>query len=276
MADSIANRIARLKEGKLTKSQRKLLEYFETADAKKILYMSITELAEEVDMAEATVLRFCRSLGFSGYQEFKFNLAQGVVNIGYRDSAGIEYVADIAETYERAMENCRKNLSQAVLQKASDMILGARTVSCYGAGNSHLAALELHSRLMRMGLLSYCESDAHFQNVLISSRNESDLLVLFSVSGGTKDVIEAAEIARASGMKILVITCYDKSPLARYADLVLSSAPMESPREPGAMSSKVMQLFMVDVLCTGLHRADKTRFDHFVAKSSIATSGKLV
>ena len=55
-------------------------------------------------------LRFCRSLGFSGYQEFKFNLAQGVVNIGYRDSEGIEYVADIAETYERAMENLSMHL----------------------------------------------------------------------------------------------------------------------------------------------------------------------
>ena len=276
MADSIASRMARIREGKLTKSQRKLLEYFETADANKILYMSITELAEEVEMAEATVLRFCRSLGFNGYQEFKFNLAQGVVGIGYKDSEGMEYVGNIAETYVNAMENCRKNLTQPLLSRASEMILAARTVSCYGAGNSHLAALELHSRLMRMGILSYCESDAHFQNVLISSRNESDLLVLFSVSGGTKDVIEAAEIARASGMKIIVVTCYDKSPLTRFADLVLSSAPMESPREPGAMSSKVMQLFMVDVLCTGLHRADKTRFDHFIAKSSIATSGKLV
>ena len=71
MKDTLAGRIESLKAGKITKSQRKILEYFETADHKHIIYMSITQLAEEVGVAEATVLRFCRSLGFNGYQEFR-------------------------------------------------------------------------------------------------------------------------------------------------------------------------------------------------------------
>ena len=51
---------------------------------------------------------------------------------------------------------------------------------------------------------------------------------------------------------------------------------MESPVEPGAMSSKIMQLFMVDVICTGVHLTDKSRFDGFIAKSNVATAGKLI
>lgn len=276
MPNSIASKIARLKEGKITKSQRKLIEYFETVDQKQVIYMSITDLAAATGVAEATVLRFCRSLGFNGYQEFRLNLAQGIVDVGHRERDGIGYVEDIADAYADAVENCRRSITEEDLQTAYDMIFSARTICCFGAGHSHLAALELHNRLMTMGLLTYCERDAHLQNVLLSSRNEEDLLILFSISGSTKDAIEAAEIARACGMKVIIVTCYENSPLTRYADLVISSAPIQSPTEVGSMRGKIMQLFLVDVICTGIHLSDKPRFDLFVAKSNRATVSKLI
>lgn len=276
MPNSINSKIAQMREGKLTKSQKKLLDYFDTVDHKRVIYMSITDLAAATGVAEATVLRFCRSLGFNGYQEFRLNLAQGVIDIGRKEQEGIDYVDDIATAYEQAMQNCRKILKGDRLQTAYDMIFEAETVCCFGVGHSYLAALELHNRLMMMGILTYCERDTHLQNVLISSRGPKDLMIIFSVSGSSKDTVEAAELARACGMKVLVVTSYEKSPLTRYADLVLAAAPMEAPNQPGAMTGKIMQLFMVDVLCTGIHLSDKTRFDGFVARSSRATVSKLI
>ena len=270
MPNTIRTKIAQLREGKLTKSQRKLLNYFESVDYKQVIYMSITDLAAATDVAEATVLRFCRSLGFNGYQEFRLSLAQGVIDMGYDEDEGIGYIGELTKMYMSALESCRKNLTSALLQQAQDMICSARTISCFGVGHSHLAALELHNRLMTMGMLTYCERDAHLQNIHISSRSEEDLLILFSISGSSKDVVETAELARSCGMKVLVITCYEKSPLTKYADLTISSAPME----PNAMSGKVMQLFMVDVLTAGIRLSDKTRYDSYLAKSRRATATK--
>lgn len=275
MSESIASRIERVQAGKVTKSQRKLLEYFNTVDFKKIIYMSITELAEDTGVAEATVLRFCRSLGFNGYQEFKLHLAQDVTS-GVKTSGDAEYVSDILEGYQTALEKSRKVLTPEILEKTVQLLLSARTVSCCGVGHSYLAALELHNRLLKMGMISFCEKDMHFQNILISSRDEHDVLVIFSVSGGTKDNIEVAEIARSCGMKIIVITCYDRSPLTRFADVVISTTPMESPDQAGSMSSKIMQLFVADVICHALHLSDKARFDSYIAKGNVATAKKLV
>ncbi len=276
MPNTIRKKIIRLKEGKLTKSQQKLVEYFETVDYKKVIYMSITDLAAATGVAEATVLRFCRSLGFNGYQEFRLNLAQGSVENDDDEAEGIGFIGEIESMYELAMENVRRGLDEARVNEAINMILSARTVCCFGVGHSYLAALELHNRLMMMGLVTFCERDTHLQNVLLSSRGEEDLMIIFSVSGSSKDTVEAAELARAIGMKLLVITCYEKSPLSKYGDLVLSAAPMDSPMQPGAMTGKIMQLFMVDVLCTGMHNADRLRFDANYAKSSRATVGKLI
>lgn len=276
MSASVKRKMEELRNGKLTKSQKKLLDYFEAVDFKQVIYMSITDLAAATGVAEATVLRFCRSLGFNGYQEFRLSLAQGIAESPEREDEGIGYVGKIADTYEEAMENCKRTLTEELLQEVYHTIFGANTVCCFGIGHSYLAALELHNRLMTMGILTHCERDPHLQNVLISSRGEGDVIILFSISGSTKDTLEAAELARACGMKVVVVTCYEKSPLTRYADIVLSTEPMQSPNEVGSMRGKIMQLFLVDVLCTGMHLTDKSRFDNFVARSNRATVGKLI
>ena len=274
--ESLQSRIGRMKAGKVTKSQRRLLEYLDTADYNRLIYMSITQLAEEIGIVEATVLRFCRSLGFSGYQDFKLGLAQEMVSDTNRERDEIGYVADIEKSFSAAIENSCKHLSQEKLQQAIEMMLAARTIALCGVGHSYLAALAMHNCLLKMGILSHCEKDVHFQNQLYSTCGEEDLLIVFSISGGVKDVIEATSIARASGMKIIVVTCYEKSPLTRYADLVLATPPMESAVESGAMASKIIQFFMVDVLCTGLHLSDRARFDSNLARSNVSTAGKLV
>ena len=277
MPNGIKRKIARMKEGKLTKSQQKLIEYFESVDLRKVIYMSITDLAAATDVAEATVLRFCRSIGYNGYQEFRLALAQGSVEEDEEDDeSGVGFIGEMQSQYQLAVENCRRGLKEEQLYGAINQILSARTVCCFGVGHSYLAALELHNRLLMMGIPSFCERDCHLQNVLLASRGVDDLMIIFSISGSSKDTVEAAELARAAGMKVLIVTCYEKSPLSQYADLVISAAPMESPMRPGSMTGKVMQLFVVDVLCTGMHLSDRPRFDAFYARSNRATANKLI
>lgn len=276
MGESIATKLERMREGKTTKSQRKLLTYFEEVDYKQIIYLSITQLAEATGVAEATILRFCRMLGFNGYQEFKLYLAQDMASSNFKETGETEFASKIAEEFQNAVYSCGKTLTNEVIERAVEFLAQAHTVACFGVGNSYLAALELHNRLMKMGLFSFCERDPHCQNVLTSMRGSGDLMVLFSISGGTKDVIEVAELARANSMKIIVVTGYEQSPLARFADLMIITPPKETPMETGLTSSRVMQLFIVDVLCTGLYQTDKTRFDSCVAKGNRATAGKLI
>ena len=167
MNDSIENRMERIKKGKTTKSQRKLIEYLESVDYENIIYLSITELAEYTKVAEATILRFCRSLGFNGYQEFKLNMAQELSNARLKPGDS-EYIRDISENYVDALEKCRKSLSSSAVDEAIECILSAKTVCCFGAGNSYVPALELHNRLMKMGIyspVSYTHLDVYKRQI---------------------------------------------------------------------------------------------------------------
>ena len=54
----------------LTTAEKKVADYV-LLHTWETQYMSISELAEACDVAEATVSRFCRRLRFSGYSGFK-------------------------------------------------------------------------------------------------------------------------------------------------------------------------------------------------------------
>ncbi len=271
---SIESRIEKIRSS-ATKSQKKLIEYLSSTNYEKIIYLSITELAEVLDVAEATILRFCRLLGFSGYQEFKLNLAQEVSSKAH-DYSESEYIRGLRDNYVTSLDLCYHKISAEQIDRAIDYIAAARTICCFGVGNSHVAAIEMHNRLLKMGIYVQYEPDAHQQNVLLSSCGAEDLLIVFSVSGGTKDVIDAAALARTRGMKIIVLTSRDKSPLTKYADITISSEFTEAPDNAGTMSAKIVQLYLVDILCTGTYLRDKEKYDNIIAKSNVSVVSKLI
>lgn len=274
MENSIAGRIEELKAGKTTKAQRTMMDFLGRTDLSSVLKMSISELASAAGLADATVLRFCRSLGFGGFQEFKLRLAQDISGGKAERACAVGFVSDMASDYHSAVDRSFANLTPELLQKILDAILSARSVSCFGAGRSYLAALELHNRFTKMGIESRCERDPLALSVLLSSRSEQDVIVLFSVSGETRMTLEAAELARACKMKIIVITGNGNSPLTRFADAVIYSEPAERLPDTDAVGNRLMQFFAVDVVCTGLRYRDKARFDEFIAKGNVAIAGK--
>lgn len=274
MNDTIESRMNRIRSG-ATKSQKKLIDFLSSADYEQIIYLSITEFAEAVDVGEATILRFCRLLGFSGYQEFKLNLAQEVRNRAH-DCSDSEYARGIRDNYVIFLDMCFNNLQMDEINKAIDYILEARTICCFGVGNSYIPALEMHNRLTKMGIYTQCEHDSHLQNILLSSCDKDDLLIIFSVSGGTKDVIDAAALARSRGMRIVVFTGRDKSPLTKFADVTIASELSEAPDKAGTMSAKIVQLYLVDVLCMGTYYRDKEKYDRLIAHSNASVASKLI
>lgn len=272
MKDSVACRAERLRAGKPTKSQRILLDYFERTENRCVLRMSITELADATGLADATVLRFCRSLGFDGFQEFKLRLAQDAAERKTSLFAADGFVSELASDYRVALDGCESSVKREVLQTVCDCILSARSVCCLGAGRSYLAALELYNRLTKMGIECRCECDPLSRRVLLASRTAKDVAVLFSVSGETRTTVEAAELARAAGVKIIAVTCREKSPLTRFADAVFY-VPEHAARDTDAVAGRLMQFFAVDAICEALRSRDRTRFDEFIAKGNVAVSG---
>jgi DNA-binding MurR/RpiR family transcriptional regulator len=228
---------------------------FVLANADRVMYMSVSEAARDIGVGEATVIRFCRTLGYGGYQEFKLRLAQDLVepveyihaNISFADGPG-ELARKVFQTTLRAVEDTMKALDPRAVEVAANAIAAARHIDIYGVGYSSLTALDAKLKLRRLGLMADAHGDAHLQIMAASLLAAGDVAIGISHSGSTKDVVESLLQARRSGAATVAITNFSPSPITRAADVVLLTASAESPLGGEVLSSRIAQLCVIDVL----------------------------
>lgn len=141
-----------------------------------------------------------------------------------------------------------KILDPRVIEEAAGIIASAKSIRLFGVGASGLVAEDLQSKLIRINLNAFYSKDFHTQLVYAATLQKEDVVVLFSYSGTTGEVLEVAEAAKKRECRIIAVTQYAKSPLASYADYLLYITTPELDRLSGAMSSRIAQLAVVDVL----------------------------
>lgn len=229
-----------------TNKERKLIEGLEAIQPEKLVYMSITELASQLKVAEATVVRFCKKLGYNGFQDFKLSLIKELGTEAQSNVSGV--VKRIAQQMTDAITETSCAMDYDKCLEIARLLVGAKKIGAFGVGNSAVPAMEIGNVLARIGINVTVTPDPHMQAIATSHMTDTDVVILISVSGSTKDIIDVAEIAKKNGVKIVVITCYDRSPLAKYGDYVLLSTRREAAHEGGSVSTIVSISFIINVL----------------------------
>ncbi|KWX86535.1 transcriptional regulator [Paenibacillus riograndensis] len=247
----------------MTKSEQKVAKcVLEHPD--NLIYLSVTELADFAGTGETTVMRFCRKIGFKGYQDFKLMLAQGLPKQqapSGRDGGDADDATLLYESMVNILQSSLGMLDREQLEEAINQIDAARHMQFFGVGSSAITALDAKNRFLRIGRRVEAIADSHIQSMMAVTMGEGDVAFGISVSGSTLDTNEMLMKAKQNGAKVIAMTNYAKSPIASIADIVLLTAGKESPLEGGSMGAKISQLFIIDLICKGLERrhADETK-----------------
>lgn len=272
--DSILSKIANA-EYSATKTEKTLIKALKNIKPEDLIYYSITELAEHANVAEATILRFCKKLGLRGYQEFRLVIARDITASKDEETQD-GYASEICKSMKECLDLANKSIDYGKIDEAVELILGASRIHWFGVGNSATVAVEAQNRLIKLGYMSSILPDTHMQTMQAVSLGEKDVMILVSVSGSTKELIELAHILKQNNVKIILMTNYLKSPLGKYADVILYTVRREAPVEGGSLLTKVAQIYLLDVLCTGIYLKDKARAQAVVEKTAKIVVGKLV
>lgn len=233
-----------------TKAELKLYEYIKD-HLETVMYNSLTELSEICTVGEATILRFCRKIGYKGYQDFKLAVAQEHSLILSKPDGEDTFVNRIRNNMQKVIDDTHATMNPESIEAAIKWMDECEDIIIYGVGHSGITALDFQSRLMRVGKNVQVVSDPHFQVMRSCSANEKTLIIAISLTGSTMDIVDAVRIAKGKNAKIIAITSYVRSPLTRFADTVLLTSGKENPLDGGSMVGKVSQLFVIDLLCTG-------------------------
>lgn len=237
----------------LTKTEMKVADYV-LQNKRKVLYMSITDLADACEVGDTSVYRFCRTMKLKGYQEFKMKLSLSLTdeeagkNPSGKGDQDQSMAHRIMELHVSGIRETYMLLEYERLERVAEMIAQARRVFFFGIGDSLLTAEEARNKFLRITGKVVCISDPHMQSMAASTATEEDLIIIISYSGATKDNIHVAKEAKQAGAKIVGITHFKKSPLTSYSDEILLCGAEESPLDGGSMSAKMGQLYLIDLL----------------------------
>jgi len=250
--------------------------------------LAIGTLAERCDTSPATVLRFCRAVGFTSYPTLRLELARetGRERTGHEapsptgdisptDSV-LQIVAKIAWSDARAIEDTAALLDIDSLAGAIDAVAGARRIDIYGVGASGFVAQDLHQKLHRIGLLSSVWPDPHAALTSAALLGPDDVAIAISHTGTTRDTVEALRVAQATGATTIAITNARESPLTAHARLVLTTAARETTFRSGAMASRIAQLAVVDCLFVGVAQRSWDRTLRALERTFVAVQGRRI
>ena len=229
-------------------------------DPRAFANLPVTELAERAHVSKPTVVRFCRSVGYDGLSDFKLKLAGSVsegVPFIHRSVDVDDKTSDVAvkviDNTVAAFLKYRNDASSFALDMAVQALAETHStgkrIEFYGVGNSGIVAQDAQHKFFRLGMNTIAYSDGHMQVMSASMLGKGDCVVVISNSGRTRDLMDAADIARKRGATIIVITS-SGSPLAAAGQIHLTADHPESYDRYSPMVSRLLHLLIIDILAT--------------------------
>ena len=249
----------------LTPAEKRLADFI-LANQEKVTQLSISELARASSVAEATVSRFSRHMGYKSFPLLKLAVANAMAQARLGDTPLSGQVAPQDDLTTMAQKLYRAN-TEAMLQtmevldlntvaQVATLFQEARQVLCMGQGGSMLIAREAAHLFSTVSNQFRPVEDSHMQAMAASIMDPKDVLFFFSYSGSTRDVLEISSIAQSRGAKIVLVTRFPNSPGAQIADYVLQCGANESPMQSGSIAARVAQMYLLDVLFSEFSRRD--------------------
>ncbi|WP_442595844.1 MurR/RpiR family transcriptional regulator [Neobacillus sp. D3-1R] len=234
--------------------EKRIADYI-ISNPEKIIHSTISQVAEDLHIADATVFRFCKHIGFKGYQAMKISLASELVSpivdihetIQEGDSEK-EVAQKVFRSNIRTLEESLQVLDEGKFKKAVQALLKARKIEFYGNGGSGFVAMDAHHKFLRTGLQTVAYNDSHMQISSVSQLTKDDVVVLISHSGTNKDLLEVLEVAQRNHVTTIGITHLAKSPLSKKVHIPLYTVSEETEFRSEALASRIAQLSIVDAL----------------------------
>lgn len=249
-------------------------------DPRRLLPLSMSEVADACGVSDTTVLRCARRAGFQGYTDLKLAIAQDTVpenqlihgEVGPQDDAAT-VIRKVFAASAQALDDTQSLLHGNAIDEIVAALDRAGTVSISGVGTSALVAQALYQRLARVGIRADAPTDVQLQFMHTSTLGPGDLMVVISRTGVTKDILAIAQQARLNGATVVCLTGNARSPLAAESSTVLVAASNGYRSDP--MASLVAMLAIVDAVVVRYgqkHAEQANRFDHAFAHAIVPKS----
>ncbi|MDD6089751.1 MAG: MurR/RpiR family transcriptional regulator [Candidatus Limivicinus sp.] len=221
---------------------------------------NIKQLSSLSYTSQSTIVRLCTKIGFSGYREFR-NVLYGELEalkriirdddpeISVSDSIG-DIASKVTMANIKSLEETLHLFDVETIDKCVSLIDGCRTLGLFGVGAGLVVARDAYMKMLRINKPCVFNDDWHNQRLQAQNLGKEDLAIVISYSGRTREVVDCTRILAKNNCPIIAITQNDASPVAQLSSYNIYIPSTEQVLRSGAMSSRMAQMNVIDVLYT--------------------------
>ena len=227
-----------------------LLEHPGAVDAE-----TASSIAEKVGTSPATVVRFCRKLGFKGLTDMKNSAAytnyieSSTTDMDLKKGDDAETVTNkVLQYMKMVLDQLKLSLEPELLQKAADKLADANHVVILAEGGSGTIARAAYDIFLKLAIPCRIVDDIMFQIMEISMMDENDVLFLILNSGRTYNVLQNASYAKQRGIYTIGVVGTKGTPLSKYLDIELPTCIFSSSYLSDISAARLCELVTVSIL----------------------------
>lgn len=248
-------RLIEKRDGEHTKKTERKIAAYLLENFDKSLHSTLLELADGIGVSDASIVRFCKSIGYTGFQEYKINAAMQCVpeprlynpSLSVDDSPA-ELCNKIFAIESSALEQTKQELDIKVMNEVADLLINAKRINLVGTGGSAISARDFQHKLLKIGVRAELQEDKDLQLMSASLLTENDVLFAISHSGSNLHIAETIDLAKKQNAKVVTLTMKSKNVVVEKADYPLYVVSEKTIFESESFSARLAQLAMLDCL----------------------------
>ncbi|WP_233112544.1 MurR/RpiR family transcriptional regulator [Aggregatibacter actinomycetemcomitans] len=252
----------------LTKTEKKIADVI-SQSPEMVMQYSLSELASNLNVGEATFVRFCRTLGFKGFSDFKlaFSIELATARESRDDTVleteimpdddSLKIAHKLQAAISKVMDETVNLLDFQQLERVVQAIQKAKRVLLFGVGSSGVTAEDAKNKFMRIGVPVDATGNNHFMYMQAALLKETDVAIGISHSGYSQETAHTLKIAKQNGATTVALTHSLRSPITEHADFVLVNGNKQGKLQGDSIGTKIAQLFILDLIYALLVQAEQ-------------------
>lgn len=270
----------------MTSTEKKIASYI-LKNKNNLKELNTYEIASECGVSQASIVRFSKKLGFSGFPEFKISIIEDFGKNEYENNVSViddkinkkdsieSICKKIALKNINAVQNTLSIMDMKELEKAITLIEKAKKVMIVGIGFSGIVAKDFSFKLVEIGKNIIFENDSHMQLSYLTTLTKNDVIFVISYSGQTKEIYDVIKEAKNRDIPIISLTTLAPNLIRDLADIKLNTVDLGENYRGSVLSPRISQFTVIDSIYVNLILKNKKRENYIKNALKIVKEHKI-
>lgn len=257
-----------------TVSENEIAQYV-INNVEEVITSTITMVAKKSNTSEASINRFCKKIGFKGFNSFKVALAQENFYNSMQNNEQVNrdsFVASISHDYNQMLVNTTALLDESQVQQAAAAMRQAAHIYIFSTPHTAMVAKELEYRLWLVRIYAKAVTDINDIRICANCVTKDDVIITIAPTLLTRDFYNAIALCKDNAASIISITSYDSPKLSNLIDYKFIISDKITTRYSVSISNNLVFLYITDVLYCALLEGDKSLKQRRLNSDSILNS----